>query len=311
MNCLNNIVGVRCLGDSSSSGLYVEDLEGINVKTASQIADVRYQSGLDLIKKKKEFAIKAIANDIQGAFLPYFRMNSLIDELVVGKFKDTTLTTSPLKRGVEIKTRNSRLLRIQIQTVEIKILEAALTSYLKIIDGLDEKLVEFTTDADGKALIDLNYISKTNQIFIVLEDPLITPFDGQLKSGCHCYSKSSEFLTGRGYKDGQTASSTFGLSVQSLAVCDQEQFVCLLAPRLGFAILYKTGIEIVKEWIASDRLNPVTMIDDGTEDFLLSEFESQYKNQLKILIESLPDFFIRLDEICVVCSGNTYVEAVP
>ena len=311
MNCLKNIVGVRCLGDSSSSGLYVEDLEGINLKTAAQIADVRYQSGLDLISKKKDFAIKAISNDIQAAFLPYFRINSIIDELSIGKFKNTTLTPSPFNRGVQIKTRSSRLLRIQIQNIEVKIVETFLTSFVKIIDGLDENIIEFTTDAEGKAKIDVNFISKTNEVFVVIEDPLITPFDGQLKNGCSCYSKSSEFLIGKGYKDGQTASSTFGLSVQSLAVCDQEQFVCLLAPRLGFAILYKTGIEIVKEWIASDRLNPVTMIDDGIEEFLLEEFESQYNKQIKLLIESLPDFMSRLDEICVVCSGNHYVEAVP
>jgi len=272
---------------------------------------VRYQSGLDLISKEKDFAIKAISNDIQAAFLPYFRINSIIDELSIGKFKNTTLTPSPFNRGVQIKTRSSRLLRIQIQNIEVKIVETFLTSFVKIIDGLDENIIEFTTDAEGKAKIDVNFISKTNEVFVVIEDPLITPFDGQLKNGCSCYSKSSEFLIGKGYKDGQTASSTFGLSVQSLAVCDQEQFVCLLAPRLGFAILYKTGIEIVKEWIASDRLNPVTMIDDGIEEFLLEEFESQYNKQIKLLIESLPDFMSRLDEICVVCSGNHYVEAVP
>ena len=117
MNCLNNIVGVRCLGETSISGLYIEDLEGINLKTASQIADVRYQSGLDLIVKKKEFAIKSIKNEIQGAFLPYFRMNSMIDELLIGKYKETTISQSPLERGLQVKTRNSRLLRIEIKTI--------------------------------------------------------------------------------------------------------------------------------------------------------------------------------------------------
>tara|TARA_Y100000361_G_C11162000_1_gene348094 strand:+ start:25350 stop:26285 length:936 start_codon:yes stop_codon:yes gene_type:complete len=311
MNCLKNVVGIRCQGDSSSSGLYVEDLEGINIKTAAQIADNRYQSGIDLIAKKKDFAVKAIVNDIRSQFLPYFRTNSIVDELKVGTYKDTTLTPSPFARGIQIKTRNSKLLKIRVSTIEIRLADFNYTGILDIIDGTNKTSYDFETDNEGVALIEVNYLSSENEIQVVIEDPNIKPIDAYVKKGCNCYTRRSEFLHATGYKDGDKASSTFGLSVQFLAECDNEKLICLISNQLGFPILYKTGIEIVKEWIASDRLNPVTIIDDGTEEFLLENFENEYKKQLNLLIETLPKLMNHLDDVCVVCVGNHYVEAIP
>lgn len=311
MECLNKVVGIRCLGDSSSSGLYVEDLEGINVKTAAQIADSRYQSGLDLIKKKKDFAVKAIVNDIRAHFLPYYRTNTVVDELKIGKYKSTTMTQSPLQRGLEVKTRNSNLLKIRVQTIEIRILETNYQGTVKILDGLDVTSYDYETDANGQASLLVDYLSSTNHVKIVIEDDQITPFDAYIKEGCNCYSRRSEFLKATGVKNGSSATSSFGLSVQTLAECDNESLICLLSNQLGFPILYKTGIEIVKEWIASDRLNPVTIIDDGTEEFLLDNFEREYKKQLNLLTTSLSKVLNNIDEICVVCAGNHYAEGIP
>lgn len=312
MDCLNNVVGVRCLGGPSPlSGLYVEDLEGINLKTASDIADVRYTSGLDLISKKLSFAQKAVVNDIQAALLPYFRVNTLIEELKIGHFKTTYSTPSPNERGVKFKTRNSRLMKIRIKKIEIELQEANTTSIVSIKDGIDQTDFEFTTDANGKAVLSPEYFSKTNEVFVVIADGNVTPKHTQIKPGCNCYNKTSEFLIGWGWNNGSQASSTFGLVVQALAECDNEEIVCLMSSKLGFPILYKTGIEIVKEWIVSDRLNPVTIIDDGTEEFLLEEFESQYKKQLKTLVESVPRFMSTIDEVCVVCNQSKYYESTP
>ena len=159
MECLNNLVGIRCVnGPAPTSGLYIDDLEGINIRTASQIADSGYSSGLDLLTKKLSFAQKAIVNDIQGAFLPYFRINTLIEELKIGKFKTNYLTPSANARGIKFKNRNSRLMRTRIKTIEIEIQEADTTSNVVIQDGNDSTSFEFTTDANGKATVIAEYL---------------------------------------------------------------------------------------------------------------------------------------------------------
>ncbi len=312
MDCLNNIVGVKCSGGPSPlSGLYVEDLEGINLKTASDIADVRYHSGLDLILKKLSFAQKEVVTDIQAAFLPYFRINTLIEEFKIGQFKTSFAIASPNERGAKFKTRNSRLMRIRIKTIEVQIQEPDTTSTILIKDGETTTPIEFTSDAMGNATIQANYLSKTNEVFVVIEDINVTPKQTQLKPGCNCYNKTSEFLIGWGWNNGATSTSTFGLVIQAVAECDNEELVCLMSSKIGFLILYKTGIQIVKEWIVSDRLNPVTIIDDGTEEFLLDEFERKYKQHKKTFVESVPRFMSTIDEVCVVCNQSKYYESTP
>ena len=311
MICLENLVGIKCSGTTSTSGLYVEDLEGINLKMASGIADNRYISGLQLIQAKRDFAAKGILNDLQGAFLPFFRINSLIDEIKVGHFKTSYLTQSAPERGVKLKSRNSPRLKIRIDSITVDIQEALHAGQVKILDGNSTTLIDFTTDADGRAELRPEYLSETNEVFVVMEDATVTPRDGQIKNGCHCYSKATEFLIGHGWTGGSQSTSSFGLSVNALAECNNDELVCLVSSKLAFPLLYKTGIEIVKEWIASDRLNSVTMIDDGTEQFLLDEFERQYKRSLKTTIATLPALMTRIDEVCVVCNQSRYLESTP
>jgi len=312
MECLNNVVGIRCVGGPApSSGLYISDLEGINIKRASQIADSSFTSGLDLLTQKLSFAQKAVLSDIEAAFLPFFRMNSIIDELKIGVFKNSYLSASANSRGVKFKTRNSRLMRIRIKTIEIDIQEADTTSTVTIQDGNDSFDYEFTTDENGKAVVVAEYLSKTNQVFVTISDAAITPRDAAIKSGCSCYHKSTEFLIGWGWNGSSQTTSSFGLCVQALSECNNDEIVCLLSSKLGMAILYKAGYQIVKEWIASDRLNPVTMIDDGTEEFLLDEFERQYKKEIKTIVATVPRFMATIDEVCVVCNQSKYVESTP
>jgi len=311
MNCLENLVGIKCTGTTSTSGFYVEDLEGINLKMASGIADNRYISGIQLIQAKRDFAAKTIFNDIQGALLPFFRMNSLIDEIKVGHFKTTYLSQSATERGVKIKSRSSRLLKIRIDSITVDIQETLHAGQVKILDGSLTTLIDYTTDASGRAELRPDYVSETNEVFVVMEDATVTPRDGQIKNGCHCYSRTTEFMIGHGWSGGSKSTSSFGLSVNALAQCDNEELVCLISSSLALPLLYKTGIEIVKEWIASDRLNSVTMIDDGTEEFLLDEFERQYKRALKTTIATIPSLLSRIDEVCVVCNQSKYFESTP
>jgi len=311
MNCLENIVGLKCLEESSVSGLFIEDLNGINLKTAANIVDSRFVSGLDLLKAKKEFATKAVQQDLSGAILPFFRVNSIIDEIEVGNFKTNFLSSVALTRGIKIKARKSRLLRLRIKTIEIRIEEVNFDHSVEIIDGNTSTSFPFTTDANGFAKINVEYLSETDEVFLVMDNATIKPLDASLKTGCSCYSKSTEFLNAWGWNGSTTSTSTFGLKAEVLAECNNEKLYCLLGGKMGFAILYKTGIEIVKEWIASDRLNPVTIIDDGTEEFLLEEFKSEYKKALKILVEQIPLFLSRIDEVCVVCNQSVYVQGTP
>ena len=314
-SCLENIVGVRCGGDTSLTGLYIEDLEGINLRTAANIADSSFQNGLELLRAKIDFATKRVKEDLLSAFYPYFRMNTLIDENQVGIFLENKYhNISGSDRGARFKIRRTRLSKIRIKSVCVCLEAPTYSNYswtVKIIDGNNLVQIPFTTDSAGRATLFPDYLAENDEVFVVMAGNAIRPCETKVKAGCYCSTKATEFITGQGWSGTTTSTSSFGLQVNAVAECQNDELICLINHKLGFPILYKAGIEIVSEWKVSDRLNSTTLIEDGSEDYLLSKFEHEYKRSLKTIVESLPAFMSRIDDICVVCNQNRYAEGTP
>ena len=309
--CLNNFIGVRCLSVDPKSGLWINDLEGINLRYAADVADSDHVSGLKLLEDKIRFATTLVINDLAQYALPYFRMNSIVDELSVGEFQSTNLVPAAADRGIKYKITDSRLLRIRIRKIKFKAVEVATAGNVKIIDGNTTTLFPFITDANGEAEIDANYLSKTSEIIVTVDNTLFNVNNSLVKSSCNCYHKRSEFINAWGWNGSGNSSSSYGLSIDSTAECDNGEFACVISHKLGLPILYRSGIEIVKEGITSDRLNSMTLLDTEKGEFLIEEFERQYKDQMKILVATLPELMKRIDDICVVCNQSRFVYGTP
>ena len=310
-SCLENFIGVRCLTQNPKSGLWINDLEGINIRMAADIADSNYTSGLQLLEQKIKFATELVAAELSGYVLPYFRINSIIDELLIGEFNDTFLSPAAFDRGVKITTRNSRLMQIKVNSVKIRIRETNYSGTLDIVDGFHATSYPFTTDSNGEAELFVNYGSKGKEIFVVIDNTNIHPASSDVKGGCACFSKSSEYLIANGWNGSGVATNSFGLEISANAQCTIDELMCIIAPQLRFAILYKAGLEIVKEAKATDRLNSVTLLDEEKIAFLYEEFSMQYKNHLNVAINSLPELFKRIDDICVICNQSRFVYGTP
>jgi hypothetical protein len=310
-NCLDNYVGVKCLTPPPRSGYYINDLEGLNLRYAADIADSDYVSGLEFLRSKIAFATELVLSDIVTYTLPYFRINSIIDELTAGKFKTNFLPPAPADRGFEVKVRNSRLLRIRLRKVEIRILEANTTSAIIVTDGNESFSFPFTTDSNGFAEIFPDYLSKTDRILVTLNDTAINVLDSQIKTCGACSSISGRYLYASGWNGTSTSSSSYGLSIDLNAECSLDEIACILSPRLGLPILYRSGIEVVKEAITTDRLNSVTLLDSEKGEFLLDSYSKEYDKLIKGLIESIPLLFRRIDDCCVLCNQSRYGITIP
>jgi hypothetical protein len=238
-------------------------------------------------------------------------MNSLIDEILVGEYQSGFNGSAAFMRGARITTRESRLIRIRVQSVEIRIQETNYSGNVEIVDGVDFAVFPFTTDANGRALIYPNYLSSTAEIFIVADNTNINPQKTKIKGSCNCSSKKSQFMIANGWTGTTTSSDSFGLVIQAVAECDQNQIACMLSQKLRFPIWYRAGIEIVTEALTTDRLNSVTLLDKEKCEFLLDLFGQEYDKTMKSAMEQLPDFFSRLDDICVVCNQSRYVQGNP
>jgi hypothetical protein len=293
------------------SGLWINDLEGINLRFAADVADSGYLSGLQLLEDKIRFATELVLAEISGFTSPYFRINSVIDELSIGEYLTGFATPEAMEKGVKLTTKDSRMIRIKVNRIKIKIQEVNFDHAVKITDGIGATLYPFTTDANGEAEIFPNYISKSPEIYVTMDNTAINPAVTNVKQGCSCYSKSSQYLLANGWNGSGVSTSSFGLQIQTNSECSMNELACVIAQQLRFPILYKSGIEIVKEAKASDRLNSVTLLDDEKIDFLLTEFSEQYKLHFNNVVQSLPELLKRIDDICVVCNQSRWIYGTP
>lgn len=308
--CLKDWIGVKCL-TTSKSGYNINDLEGLNLRYAADIADSDHISGLQFLKEKIDFATALVISDI-GAFAePYFRVNSIVDQMRVGEWKKTFTLPANLDRGVRVRINRGRMLRIRVNQIRIGIQETNHTDTLTITDGIFTSTYPFTTDGDGMAYIEPDFISKTNTIFITINDSNINVNNTDVKQGCGCQSKSSSYLLANGWNGTNISNSTYGIMADVVAECDQNELACLISSKLTFPILYRTGFEIAKDAMTTDRLNSITLLDEEKVDFLLKTFKGEYDRHMKILVDSLPDLMKRIDDCCIICNQSRYVFGKP
>lgn len=310
-NCLEDFIGVKCLTTNPKSGLWINDLEGINIRMAADIADSGYMSGLQLLQNKVNFATEIVMQELSGFMLPYFRINSVLDELLVGDFNSNYLPSASMDRGIKVTVKNTRMMRVFVGNVTIRIQQANTTHSFQIVDGFNSTSFAFTTDANGEATVFANYISSNREIYIVMDNTAINPADTDVKTGCSCSSKSSQYMIANGWSGTGVGNNSFGIKAQVNAECRIDELMCIISQHLRFPILYKAGLEIVKEAKATDRLNSVTLLDNDKINFLYEEFTNQYNNHMKLVVNQLPELMKRIDDICVICNQSRYVYGNP
>ena len=265
--CFDNYITIKGSGVTPTSGLYINDLPGINLRSAANVADSEYQSGLVFLQDKISFATQLCVEELRTYFLPYFRINSIVDDHRFGVFKTAALNPQASERGIKLKRHSSRMLKLRVERIKIKLQQVGFVHSVEITDGNVQTSYDFKTDLNGEAEIDLSYLATEKEIFVTMDNAAINPIDATIKKACNCYAHKGRYISGYGWNGTGTASSTFGLQVDVSAPCDEDEFACAIIHRLKFPILYRAGIEIVKEMIATDRLNSFTLLDQETAEF--------------------------------------------
>ena len=118
-------------------------------------------------------------------------------------------------------------------------------------------------------------------------------------------------MLANGWSGAGVGNNSFGIKAQINAECRIDELMCIISQHLRFPILYKAGLEIVKEAKATDRLNSVTLLDNDKINFLYEEFTNQYNNHMKLVVNQLPELMKRIDDICVICNQSRYVYGNP
>ena len=315
MECLKDFILSKglCNEQESKSGLYIEQLEGISIKNIAAIEDGKYDSAKALIQEKVEFAGNLVFNEARKFLDAKVIGNETMASASVGVIRKSGLNyydEEAGNRGISICKRRTPLSKIKIDTVS-GISNTTATGVVITIEDSETKKT-FTTDmvAGERFYIDVDYTSDNDKVLIYWDttniEAAVTWLEGShYNYGCgHCMN-NDPFLHIRGYNDGKDSQGTFGLTANIRLICDLDLALCRLSKDLAYPILYKAGILILQEWLASTEVNFLTVHSQDWAENKIKEWEQiDYKTTFKVASKKITDYITSLDRHCF--QKNTY-----
>lgn len=334
--CFQNIIGISPLCNYSgitnpdtgvpeppSSGLYITDLEGINLNLAAKIVNGEDRTGIELIRKKINFAIGLVFEDFARYLNPYFRLNRVLSAKTYGTFSNTFLPFDNLNRGLYIEKRFSEsLYSVTVNSVRVWANNDTLSpENLYFYDG-PNLLQTFPINLTSAkpVVLPLNYRMETDQLYILMDNSSIfmnnsdVHYDSYINPGCltcgggyrNSLSPGQPSIRVTGWDGTAESQRTFGIAADISIGCDIERYYCGLVPYMHYLFLYRSGIELVKEWLHSQRINEYTTLHYKNATILIERWQQEYDQMYKQKIEELMQVVKSMDCGCVLCRGNQY-----
>ena len=326
MDCLTDLVGIKntCETPVSTSGLWLQNLPGFSLKLADAAVNEETISGLQLIKDKYIHAQNHIIAQFRAQFQDKIRSSSVLSNQVVGyypsRIKGVALNNTVLK-GIKIEIKNQAYMEVFISQVGLMFKDAVSDTNIFIYDLFTGKLLDtFTLDtlAGDPTYISINKSYPTNKqrlsLFICFDAGLSDVYETNVYStgqGCaSCSGSGNRYAYVSGVKidkslqkiSGNTSvtTGTSGMTVNYSVNCNVDSFLCSIAGKFAWPLLYKWGAEIMAELQYSRRLNSIITIDRKANEELRDEYEAEYMSSMGALINNiqLPN------DICFSCNSR-------
>jgi len=325
MNCLNDIqcgkrtiIGIRNYVECSNpeSDLFINDLPGISLKIASQIASEELQTGNEVLKKCINTAIKKVFNDFNLKVSPYFDFNAVVQTREVNDFSDSVLLPpANAERGLLLRRWRSELSQIYVEQIYIKINTSGVYN-IKFYDG--ETLletIETTLESGVLKTIRVDKKFTAESVKIVMNNVNTSVYSNDIRNWnfqeCGTCNGNGHGLVIKGWDGAEENNEMYGIGVKASVRCYEENMLCSLLPRMYFFIWYQSGVEFMKEKIYSDRVNPITTFTKERAKELLEDYQTEYSIQYNIFIKNIYAYLRSLKGECLTCNGNRYAQVHP
>lgn len=324
MECLNDImcgkyalVGVRDFINcpAPESVLFVNDIPGISLKAASSIVNEEQRTGVNLLNDKIKLATRMVFNRFSGLVSGKFDFNSIIEAREISEFSSTTNDPINKERGIILNRWRSEMAKIYIEEVYIRVKESGI-AILKIYDGDVTKTYSVSLLADTNNIVKLKYKAKSQSVKIVFNQQNFNTYTCKINEEHGCipcgYSrKVNHKLQVMGWDGDKETYSCYGVGVLANVQCYEEAILCQLLPRMAFMIWYQSGIEILNEKLASDRINAVTLFTKEQAKETLTQLKSSLEKEEKIFKNNITNFLKTTHGECFTCNGSRYAYGTP
>lgn len=332
MDCLKNFIGTRqrCSGVDyipPRSNLFIEDLEGLSMKSLSAIEPSKYISFQNMLNAKINFAGEKFVDIVRNVMFP-----QLVDGLIVEQGKGGIFETQAddmnndyhaaenVEKGLRLKKQRTPLTSLRIVNVVLKAKAGAVISgeKFKIIDGINEYEYDIPDlNPEEEVSIYVDYLCKTEKVDIVWNTNNFEPSKGntsftQRYGNCSACSNSTyTFFSAQGLNNGVETTSLYGIRCDFIVECDMAKALCMVINQLKMPFLYAVGIELLKEWVASDSLSYYTNHGKDWAQNKIGEWAMQMDTGIELIKPSLSGYLKKLDNHCFTCKSFMYGHVHP
>ena len=334
LSCLKNWIGVQgCTTTTPDSGLFINQLPGIELEMIDSLADEQQVDFNGVWDDVQERAVRRFKTDINAEFKKRYLLKNITESIDMGRLIDTTSVTvaSAEYRGVPLTLNRqdenfafSNLQTFSIPEVSLYFNVDAPTT-IKIFD-LETGTELFTKavaapGSTGWHVITILQEFTSRELFIAYDATLLSSVELDLtklknavnrtQNGCNFFCISCDGGNRNAEIRGATAPITtlvteadltivdnsFGLSVKWSVVCSFDSFVCNNKEAFSRAFWLLLGAELMNERLYTNRLNEFTAFDRNKAKELWKKYEVEYRGGEIDEISYEGELFMALDAI--------------
>lgn len=319
-DCIKNYIVLRdgCYLDDNgnaittpdpTSGFCVENLEGLSVENIASIAPEKLASATKVVQEKLNFAAVIVENRLKamlGARGLKLNQNGHVQNAC--SLTNTTVIQQPFDKGVRIskKWMISPQSAIWVETVKIKAdNDGTTTVKVSDIDGNVLWSKSITVQADIEHLVSVRKHFRKDIIFVTVDATNISLFEWSCdeNSSCKPCASKNEYLAVNGWTGNNVSDSGYvGVCVR--LDCTDYDIICQFLDRVGLAVLYQLGVEILSEWIApNNRLNIIATHGIEWAMAKIEEWEKLSVIYLQNEMDAIKEIMLS-DKYCYNCNGR-------
>lgn len=313
-------IGIRngC-DDSSSSGFYINDLEGISLKLASDLTNGEVVRGEDLIRQKERVAIIDTIRDMKLIILQELKMKDIIhEERITGNWGDYMAVD---RVGIRIRRCNSDMSRIESRQICL-FPEDSLTITVNVEeDGSVRQIAKDVIGGKENCItIDLKSNAQDILIYVNLCGHRLRKVNN---CACDCNECGGCFTVSH-IKYGDNDDCWIGgwplIKTNILCRCNWDELICIYKDMIAQAVMYRLGIKLLYEVVFTQNYNGLIANSRESAQELLKIWEgvpgqfaaqadnpfdihSEYYKSLRQAVEMAKDYIIEHSGLCASCKG--------